>query len=392
MSDRKSIQDAVAIVGVGSTGFHGHAADRSRTALALDACVAAIGDAGLGRSDIDGVCGTVPDPARIVEALGLTDVTHHARQVPPFGFSVIDAVHAIHAGACTTALAYHSVARTPYTSRSAAADPFRRHLTFDGGPPLLPGRTDPESVEGAVGYAAWAGRYLYETGRGREDFGLVARNARAHAARNPLAARREPLSMQQYLAARMIREPLCLADLDIAVDGADALVLMSAEKARDVVERPVLIHAAAVGITAPVDEAQAAGLHRHGQHVTVEMLRRRSELWLDDIDLVYAYDGCSFLTLAWLENLGYCGFGEAGELLTAASDPSGTVLLSGRIPLNTHGGGLAEGATQGSGHIREAVHQLRGTAGERQHNGARSALVALGGFFYNAQGLVLRSR
>src|SRR5205823_4714601 len=100
-----------------------------RAGHAVRASIAAVRDAGLGARDIDGVCGTVPVPARMVEALGLTEVTHHAQQVPPFGFTLIDAAHAILAGSCTTVLAYHSVARTPDSSRSASADPFRRHLT-----------------------------------------------------------------------------------------------------------------------------------------------------------------------------------------------------------------------------------------------------------------------
>jgi len=310
--------------------------------------------------------------------------------VPPFGFTLIDAAHAILAGACTTILAYHSVARTPESSRSAAADPFRRYLTFDGGPPRLPLRTDPESLQGAMAYAAWAGRYLHETGRPRSDLGLVAVNGRTRAAANPLAAAREPLSMRDYAQSRMVREPLCLADLDLAVDGADAFILTSTERARDLAERPVLLHAAAVGITSPVDEAQADGLHRNGQHVATATLRARSELWLDDIDLLYAYDGCSFLTLAWLENLGLCGFGEAGQLLTESQESSGAITLAGRVPLNTHGGGLGEGATQGSGQIREAVQQLRGHAGRRQVPDARTALSAMGGLFYNPQAVVLR--
>jgi acetyl-CoA acetyltransferase len=216
-------------------------------------------------------------------------------------------------------------------------------------------------------------------------------NARTRAADNPLAAIRQPLSMQEYAQSPMIREPLRLADLDLAVDGADALVLTSAERVRDLVERPVLLHAAAVGITSPVDEAQADGLHRNAQHVASTALRRRSELWLHGIDLLYAYDGCSFLTLTWLENLGLCGFGGAGQLLEESQDPSGAITFGGRIPLNVHGGGLAEGATQGSGQIRDAVQQLRRDAGAHQVPDARTALSAMGGLFYNSQAVVLRA-
>jgi acetyl-CoA acetyltransferase len=109
------------------------------------------------------------------------------------------------------------------------------------------------------------------------------------------------------------------------------------------------------------------------------------------MDVVLPYDGFTIIALCWLENLGYCKPGEAGPFLESHWDESqGRVLIDGRIPLNPHGGSLSEGATQGAGHVREAVVQLRGQAGVRQVPGAAAALVALGGFFFNAAALVLR--
>src|SRR5690606_23163738 len=115
------------------------------------------------------------------------------------------------------------------------------------------------------------------------------------------------------------------------------------------------------------------------------------DFWIDDVDLYYPYDGFSFLTLSWIENVGLCAPGEGGDFLRAHWNAAEQrALLRGRVPMNSHGGSLSEGATQGSGHIREAVMQLQGRAGEHQVADAQRALLTIGGFFFNAQGLALR--
>jgi acetyl-CoA acetyltransferase len=107
---------------------------------------------------------------------------------------------------------------------------------------------------------------------------------------------------------------------------------------------------------------------------------------------VLPHDGFSVITTRWFEVLGYCGDGEAEQFLAARWDAGqNRILIGGRVPVNTHGGSLSGGGTQGSGHVREAVLQLRGQAGERQAPGARTALLTPGGFFFNAGGIVLRS-
>jgi acetyl-CoA acetyltransferase len=379
------IKDRVAIVGVGSTGFARDAGGRSELSLAAEASIAAIRDAGLGPADIDGVCGTSVPAARMVATLGLPSVTWYDNAVAPVGVAIVNAMNAVHAGLCQAVLVYHSMFRTPFWSRSAAADPFRR------GAAVPRGRHDPETVAGPVGYAAWASRYMAEYGASKEVFGYVAVNGRTNAAGNPLAVRRDPMTMQDYLAARMVREPLCLLDMDIPVDGGDAFVLTTAERAADLPHRPVLLHAACAGIVASPDEDQIPGLHHHGQHVVVDFLRSRSDIWIDDIDVYFPYDGFTIITLGWIENSGWCGPGEAGPFLAEHWDATaGRIVINGRVPVNTHGGALSEGGTQGSGHVREAVVQLRGDAAARQVPGATSALVTPGGFFFNSQGLVLR--
>jgi acetyl-CoA acetyltransferase len=386
---RNPIKDQIAIVGVGTTGLTRDAGTKSQAALALEACVAAIADAGLARQDIDGVVGTQPTAKYMTAALGLPRVTHDSNPAMPMLFSVVDAMNAIYSGACETVVVYHSVYRSPSVSRAAAADPFRRHVGRHGAAPSASpqGRVDPEIAD----YSSWASRYLYEYGASRDVFGYIAINGRSGALDNPGAVQRTPITMDDYLAARMVRDPLCLLDMDMPVDGADAFVLTRVERARDLPQPSVLIHAAATALAAQTHYDQIDFTH-HGQHLVAEILRSKSDLWIDDIDLFFAYDGFTNIAVQWIESMGWCGPGQAGDFLKSNWDTvQNKIKIGGRVLVNPHGGNLSEGATQGSGHIREAVMQLRGGAGARQVPDARAALLALGGFIFNAQGVILRT-
>jgi acetyl-CoA acetyltransferase len=155
---------------------------------------------------------------------------------------------------------------------------------------------------------------------------------------------------------------------------------------------PVLVHACTNGQIDQNEEDQTPSLRRHGQHVVLESLRAKSDIWIDDIDLFFPYDGFSFITVSWIENVGWCGLGEArGFIEDHWDEATNRMLINGRIPVNPHGGGLSEGGTQGSGHTREAVHQIQGLAAERQVPGASKAMLLLGGFFFNSQGAVVRA-
>ena len=155
---------------------------------------------------------------------------------------------------CETALVYHHAYRLPWASRAAARDPFRRRATLgvaDARSGWGTGHVEggPDSLFGAVPYAAWAGalpaRLRLRTG----DAGLVALNSRTNAAGNPNAVFRQPMTMDDYLDGRMIRDPLCVFDMDVPIDGADAFVVTTTERARDLPRPPVLVHAATLGHT-----------------------------------------------------------------------------------------------------------------------------------------------
>ncbi len=385
---RNPLKDRVAISNAATTGFVARNSDRSPMSLAAEACTAVLRDTELSAADVDGLCGSIPAAPDLQAALGLPEVTWFANPVIPFGNHLVAAAAAVHSGMCDVVLAYHTSYRMAWNTASALKDPFRRTLTPGAAPG---GGTTPETIAGAVAYAAWASRYLHQFGVPREHFAYVALNDRANALRNPAAAMRTPMTMDDYLSARMIREPLCLFDMDVPVDGADAFVITTPERARDLPRPPVLVHAATLGMIADHNEDQLPSLARTGQHVVIEALRARSDFWIDDVDVYFPYDGFSIITLGWIESTGWCKPGEAGDFLREHWNATeGRVLVHGRVPVNSHGGALSEGGTQGSGHVREAVLQLQGRAGERQVPNAATALVTPGGFFFNAQGIALR--
>lgn len=384
-SARNPMKDQVAIVSAATTGFSPHNTARSRMSYVAEASVAALHAAGLRAADVDGVCGTDPPANAVQAALGIPEVTWFGNPVMPLVNNFAAACSAVAAGLCDTVLVYHSPYRLPWNTASALRDPFRR-------PVVSPPPPTPDTVENSTAYTAWAARYMYEYGAPKETFGLVAINDRTNAATNPAAAMREPLTMESYLSARMIRWPLCLLDMDVPVDGGDAFVVTTTERARDLPLPPVLVQCAVQGMTRYNEEDQMAGLRDTGQQVTVAAMKAKSDFWIDDCDVYFPYDGFTPMTLTWLEAAGWCGPGEAGDFIRQHwDDRTNRILINGRVPVNPHGGALSEGGTQGSGHIREAVHQLQGLAGERQVEGAQRAIVTAGGFFFNAQGMVLHT-
>ena len=390
--NRYPIKDRIAIVGVGSTGFRRSRPDRSLLSFVAEAATAAIADSGLSREDIGGVCGVAPyvpgwfgvNPQTLTATLGLPEVHYQSFELPPIGHVLSNAMHAVFAGACDAALVYNGIYRSAALSRSAAADPVRRQI----GPPEDAGF----GLLSRVDFAAYTQQYFEQHGATRRHLGLIAVNGRTGALANDLAVMDRALTIDEYLAGRMIRDPMCIYDCDVPVDGADAFVLTTAERARDLPRPAVLIHAATVANAGAAAVPGPPALTASGQHVAAASLRARSDLWIEDMDVYFPYDGFSPITLAAIEAMGFGEPGAAAALLESWwSDADQRLLVDGRVPVNPHGGALSEGGTQGSGHVREAVVQLRGDAGPRQVPGARTAILNPGGMFHNPQGFVLRS-
>jgi acetyl-CoA acetyltransferase len=393
---RNPVRDRVAIVGVGTTQYS-RSGVRSRTALAVDAAMAAIEDAGISRDEVDGLAGNadVAAPAQVQAGLGLPSVRWWSATAYPFSLLLTDAVNAVFSGSCDVCVVYHAQFRTVASSSSAAASDPTRAVPDPGraktGSPLRQYSHHLGHRRGS--YAGFMRRYMHEYGVSREPFGMVAVNGRTMARTNAHAAMREPLDMAGYLGGRMVRDPMCVYDMDYVVDTGDAVVVTSAGRARDLPHRPVLVHASSFGAIGANDDDQYPALTDTGQEVAAAGLWSKSEVTVADVDLVFPYDGFSIITLKWLEALGFCGPGEAGELLRDSWDEAGQrLLLGGRVPVNTHGGSLSEGASQGAGHVREAVVQLRHEAGERQVPRASVAALGVGGLFSNSSALVLRNQ
>ena len=395
-SRRNPARDQVAIVGIGRSPYSRDRNGCTPGSLVVEACIEAIGDAGLDKAEIDGLVGSSVATQWVQAALGIAEVAYFANPPIVIGNQIVAAVNAVHSGVCDTVLAYHNGYRLPWASRQAGKDPMRRRATLGVADPRSwwgTGHNDggPYSMFGANAYAAWAGRYLHDNGYDREVLGRVAINSRTNAAANPGAVYRDPLTMDAYLDGRMVRDPLSVFDMDVPVDGADAYVITTVERARDLPNTPVLIHAATLGHTDYGAEEQLVDLDHSGQVVVADRLWSRAQLTLDDVDVFYPYEGFSNIALAWFESVGYCGRGEGGAFVADNwDDAAQRILIGGRVPVNSHGGSLSEGGTQGAGHLREACLQLRGDAGDRQVADAAVALVTPGGFYFNSQGMLLR--
>jgi hypothetical protein len=397
---RNPAKDAVAIVGVGRYRYRRSDPGMSIAALTISACVDAIQTSGLDRREIDGISGSLSvSDVEMQLALGLPAVRWSATTRIPFGFQIQNAVNAVFAGACDAALVYHSTFHGP---RDRGAHPLWARAAAVGTAGPVPwktnvewGRTtpDPGSMSGGIGYASWAGRYLHEFATTREaTLGPIAINNRTNARTNDDAVMREPMTMDDYLSARMVREPFGLFDMDIPVTGADAFVVTTAERARDLPGPPVYVHAVTAGRTDMCREDQVADLHHTGQEIVAETLWARSDLSLADVDVFLAYDGFTIINLLWIESVGYCERGGAADFIQSNWNAERNRLeINGRVPMNTHGGNLSEGATQGSGSLHEAVIQLRGEAGGRQVPDASVALWTPGGVVWNAGGALLRA-
>jgi acetyl-CoA acetyltransferase len=384
---RRGERDAV-ISGVGQSQI-GRKLYRPGLDLTLEACLRAIEHAGLTPADIDGVS-TYPGPfgPNGFSGAGITDV-HDALRLNLNWFqsgvespgqlgSVVNAALAVAAGLCTHVLCFRSV-----TESSAQGDQGREAVTMGGlgGGGRVDGTmqwTLPFNAPSAANWIAMmAQRHFHEFGTTREQLGWIPVVQRTHAGLNPNAIFRDPLSLQDYLDARMITWPLGLFDCDVPCDGATAIIVSAPETAPDLPRPPVRINAVGTAIHGRPSWDQWDDLTTMALRDAASMMWARADLTPDDVDVVCAYDGFSIITLMWLEALGFCGKGEGGPFVEGGE----RIRLggSGRFVLNPHGGQLSGGRLHGYGFLHEACVQLWGEAGDRQVPDAEVAVAAAGG-------------
>ena len=389
---REILERRAAITGIGQSDV-GRRLGRDPLALTLDACLAAIADAGLRPSDIDGLA-TYPGAmggAPGFTGAGVTEV-HDALRLKLDWFTgglerpgqlgcVIDACAAVAAGYARHVLCFRSV-----WEGTAQGKGGRSGIGVGGGGSGGGGfRAQGPTMEYTLPFraysaASWialvAQRHFHEYGTTREQLAQIALNARRNAAGNPKAIYREPLTMEQYLGARMISTPFCLYDCDVPCDGGTAVIVSHVDAARDLRRRPLRVEAVGSALRGRPSWDQFDDLTTMALRDAAAMLWERTDLRPSDVDVAELYDGFSFIALAWLEALGFCPKGEGGRFIEGGA----AIAREGVIPINTHGGQLSGGRLHGFGFLHEACVQLWGEGGARQvPDDPRVAIAAAGG-------------
>lgn len=365
----------VAIVGVGYSGiFRGECPTPEQ--LTVDACLNAINDAGLTAPDIDGVfeyqyANDAPLAAYVRQALGTSDLAAYGdiMGTGPSGLaSVLAAQAAVSAGHCETAIAYRTIQQ--HAANTGSAD--RAPRPTPGGAPFVAEFSEPYGLYALIpNIGLKMRRREAEYGGSPEDYGYIAINARRWAADNERAIRRELITMDDYMNSRMLSDPLRLLDCDLPISACSAVIFTTLERARDLKNKPVKIDACAYAVGSG-DWVHDTDFLWGGTRFCAERLWRQASVGPGDINVAQLYDGFTYMTLTWLEALGFCGLGEAGGWLEKGK----TIGPGGKLPVNTHGGHLAEGRLHGLSSVSEAVLQLRGECGVRQVPNAEVAVVA----------------
>jgi acetyl-CoA acetyltransferase/uncharacterized OB-fold protein len=348
--------------------------------LTIEACEAAVADAGLTLADIDGlstypgldVAGMGEGGVNVLEgALGIrpTWINGGMDTFGPGG-SVIAAMMAVATGLARHVLCFRTLWEATYNQllKEGRAAPAGGTRTTNWQAPF-------GATSAAHTLALNAQRHFHRYGTTRETLGWIALNQRANASINPTAIYRDPMTMQDYLSARPITTPFGLYDCDVPCDGAVAVIVSAVDAAQDLPKPPVYFEAVGTQIVERTDWDQTTLTHEPQVLGQSAHLWTRTTLRPSDVHVAELYDGFTFNCLSWLEALGFCGIGEAKDFL----DGGANIARDGVIPLNTHGGQLSHGRTHGMGLIHEAVTQLRGEAGERQVAGARVAVASSGG-------------
>ncbi|KOT64416.1 MULTISPECIES: lipid-transfer protein [Streptomyces] len=361
-----------AVVGIGATEFSKDSG-RSELKLAVEAVRAALDDAGLGPGDVDGMVTFTMDTSpeiTVAQAAGIGELSFFSRVHYGGGAAcatVQQAALAVAAGIAEVVVCYRAF--NERSVRRFGAGVQRREPSAEG---AALGWNLPAGLLTPASWVAMAAqRYLYAYGLTPEAFGQVAVVGRRHAARNPAAYfYGKPITLADHAASRWIVEPLRLLDCCQETDGGQALVVTTAERARDLPHPPAVIRAAAQG--AGRAQEQMTSYYRDDltglpeSAVVARQLWRTSGLSPADIDVGILYDHFTPFVLMQLEEFGFCAPGEAADFVAA-----------GGLPLNTHGGQLGEAYLHGMNGIAEAVRQLRGTS-VNQVPGAARVLVTAG--------------
>ena len=372
MSDTslKALRGSAAIAGVATFGC-GETPGFTDMELLARAARAAVADAGLKMSDIDGVCTASASATMwampVVEYLGLRPRYIDSTMLGGSSFiaHLLPAMQALQSGQCNAVLVCYGSAQRSAQFGRREIGAARRWMDPQ------PYEAPYEPMQPLSAYALAASRHMFEFGTTRRQLAEVAVAARQWAGLNPEAFMREPLSIDDVLAARMVSDPLSVRDCCLVTDGGGAYVLVRADRARDLPKPPVYV----LGNATAVWNRQISSMHDLTVTAASQSGREAyamAGLAAKDIDVVQVYDAFTINTLLFLEDLGFCKKGEAGSFVE-----NGGIAPGGHLPVNTNGGGLScvHPGMYGIFALIEAVRQLRGEGGARQIAGAVTALA-----------------
>ncbi len=358
-----TLKDEAAIVGIGQTRYSKNSGV-SELALAVEAVSKAIDDAGIEPSQVDGYCSftlDTNDEVDIARAVGTGDATFYSR----IGYGGGAAIGVMHQAvmALATGQAKYVVVYRALNGRSG-----QRYSEGVSGDIVTSDLIHWSWYMpwGLMTPASWVAmftqRYMHETGCKAEDLAEVALATRAHAVKNPAAFFYErPLSMDDYMSARWIAEPLRLYDCCQETDGGVAVVVTTPERARDCKQKPALVRGVAQAFGA--EQEQMTSFYNRDIARLPEMELVAKNMWQtadltpQDMDAAIIYDAFTSIVLFQLEAFGFCGFGEAKDFVK-----DGALGRDGRLPTNTHGGQLSEAYLHGVNGIAEGTRLIRGTS------------------------------
>ena len=382
-----SLSGQVAIVGAADTPV-GVVPGRTAMELCIDAAMGALSDAGLDRSQVDGLitCNAMSQP-----------MLYHAEAVAEYLQIFPRYCLAVGAGGGTTFSIIHHAASAIATGMAdivlvAMADSLRSSLTREQAM-MMQSSTGHPQFEQPFGatvpayYALIAQAHMHQYGTTSEQMAEIAVAARAHAALNPSAQMRDPITVDDVMNSRMIADPLRLLDCSLVSDGGSAVILTSAERAKDFPNAPVYLLGVGEGHSHE-HISQAHSLTTSAAREAGERAYAMAGLTAADMDFAQLYDCFTPTVLVELEDLGFCAKGEGGPFAA-----SGALMPGGDLPINTHGGLLSHCHPGNPGSmfaLTESVWQLRHSAGDRQVANAETGLVhAQGGIMSSHTALIL---
>ena len=367
-------RSSVAVVGAAETTRLGVIPDMSVIQLHADAALNTIADAGIRMQDIDGIATAGESPTSLAHYLGITPTWVDGSSVGGCSFMlhVRHAAAAINAGLCSTVLITHGESGK---SRVGAGGRFG-----GGGGASLSGQF--EAPYGPVGpptmFTLPVLRYMKDYGMTHEQLAMVAVVQREWAGMNPRASFREPITVDDVMNSRMIAYPFHLLECCLVTDGGGALLMVSADRAKDFPNKPVYVLGTGESVETPMVSQMADYTSSRAFRVAGSAAMHEAGITHSEVDHMMIYDAFAHLPIYGLEDLGFCKPGEAAQFIWERNTAPG-----GRLPLNTNGGGLSfmHSGMYGMYALQESVRQLRGTAAAQVAGAKISLCLGVGGMF-----------